>query len=374
MRGSTVLLYVAIQPALNTALAFNTALGRLSCPTQVQRRQAQKSPQPKQQQQQQGEEKKASKPGKGVQTGTQPTASGSGTADDPPISDEQKLELETAKRNLLDSLTKAAQKEGDKPPADATHAVTEEEQDTVESGASTSELVEEPENGSSESTEAVADPCEDGGVSAEEKGAAEAEEREGEDASAPTQPNLINRLEAAVESNVETQSKLKKLSEMMTELGEAREGIHMPSASVSQLDGSSFQIEDGFAEAALLGAFTKVRGGDSETQGDVYQEPVQSSDAADATTEDSVHVVGEIVAGLVMNPEDTASASNGAGADSNSKDGVPEPSTTEQSSTTTSAALVNSSKTEEVTATGGGEKLAARKPKRQLAASFMHNS
>ena len=231
--------------------------------------------------------------------------------------------------------------------------------------------MEDPKNGSPESVEAVTEPREDGGVDPEEKGAVEAgEEKEGEDASALTQPNLIGRLEAALESNVETHGKLKKLSEMMTELGEAREGMHMPSASVSQLDGSSFQIEDEFAQAALLGAFTTVRDGDGETQ-EVYQEAVQPSDTA---TEGSIHVVGEIVASLVTNPENAASTPNDlAGVDSDSKDGVPAPSTTEQSLTTTNA-VVDASKAEEIMATGGGEKLAARKPKRQLAASFMHNS
>ena len=331
---------------------------------QVQRRQAQKSPQPKLQ-----EVKKSSRDSKEVRTG-QLVAE----AEAPPISDEQKLELETAKRNLLDSLTKAAQDDGDKleePPVDAAHTGTEDQPGSAESGASTSELLEEPESGSSESVEALSNSREDGGGDQEEEGTSEAEEKEGEDASTSTQPNLISRLEAALESNVETQTKLKKLSEMVNVLGEVRDGIHMPSASVSQLDGSSFQIEDGFAQAALLGALTTVKDSDSESR-EVYQEAVQPTDSSDTATVDSIHVVGEIVAtSLLTKPADAASTSDSKVG--TAVDGLPAHSTTEQSLAATSA-VVDASKIEDTTATSGGEKVAAKKSKRQLAASFMHNS
>ena len=277
---------------------------------------------------------------------------------DNPISDEEKLKLanESAKRNILESLNIAAQRSSDKQAT-----ITQDVQvDTKDLNAGSVQP-----DSSGEKLE-VDKASEDRGTSGE----AQKVENPG-----AVTADLLEHLEAVVESNRESKARIQRLAEIKNII-EATADLDLvlsTPALEEQLHKSG--SGDAVAQAALLSV-------GSPAEYETAQHPTDSSE----TTLDNVHIVGEIVAAgqlpsSVSIPSDSSSAINMGRAEN-----VIEPDHSPGENAEDSHSMHSESATENVLDKTSAEKvtekqpqstsssLLTKRPKRQLAATFMHNT
>ncbi len=294
-------------------------------------------------------------------------------AHDRSISDEEKPE--SVKRNLLQILTTTAMSQP-------------KEKGEEEKGEESSQLPvtgSQPGRGVRESLgEAAGEQYE--GVSKEEEVSSEKqEEEEGiaevhaateEGNKMSTPPELAHRLETAYQDNVETMAKLENLTQTLSVI--ATDTIPMTTKIVNPSGGVeesvvTFVTEDDVGQAALAGAletgrFPTAATGEEEEH-EEYLEAVQSSDAGEVNL-GNVHVVGEIVAAATITASGTdvkqgVEGEREAETDSTERDA-------EEKGGCTSTSNLPQDDQDRVTdpAMANSVSMAPRKPKRQLAASF----
>jgi len=289
---------------------------------------------------------------------------------DHPISDEEKLKLasDSAKRNLLESLNIAAESNSDEQvkvdldtQADSGEDQTGEALSRVQPD-SPGEILEVDELGSSEDSSV---------------GTAGVEVHKMEQAQAPS-VDLMERLEAVIESSKESKAKIQHLAEIMNVLEKTagfEEGnvvVSTPAGEGHLHEPSSTQFGDTVAQAALSS--------ESNSAAVQYQTAQQPSDTSE-TTLDTIHIVGEIVAaGQLSSSVPIPSGSNSEVNEESVKDTGESEHVTCQNED--SPSVHNQSTTE----LGIGEEVVekqpqpadnsvpAKRPKRQLAATFMHNT
>ena len=332
----------------------------------MQRRQAQKSPQPKQTE----DEKLPADSKTTVDDHVQPNVTSTSKQQQlstskstvPPISNEEKVKSENAKRNLLESLSVAAaqgesQQSKQTSSSDTTKSNTSEA--TQEDGVSTGDKV------TAKSDVASFEDATHDVHETREKG-------EGVGAATPV---LTQRLEAAYKSSRETHEKLQKLTHMIDALGDT--------ASLEAMDteGTFTQVGDPIAQAALLGALSE-----GVSNSEDYQEAVQSTDTDTAAME-TVHIVGEIVASGSFPSADPTEERELAAAEVR-KTEVNHAQSIDKAATSatvtsdihnthvnSSSSLSDNNSDAAVEVKTETEKpVSVKKPKRQLAATFIHDS
>lgn len=340
---------------------------------QVQRRQAQKSPQVKLQAEQKAVTGISEKSNRTAKTGKLQSRSDKEALShfEPPlqqdhsISDEEKLKLasESAKRNILESLNIAAQRNSDEQVT-TTQDIQEDTEDL--SGEVTSSI--QPESPGEKLEVDESRDSENSGTSGEAHG--------GEHPRVVTE-DLLEQLEAVVESNKENKARLQRLAEIKNVL-EATADLDLglstaPLEEQLHKSGSAELREDTVAQAALLSV-------GSPAEYETAQHPTDSSE----TTLDSIHIVGEIVAAGQppssvsdsSSVTDTGRAENVVEQNHNPSENADEDphSMHSQSATENLLDKTGAEKVTEKQPQSTGSSVPTKRPKRQLAATFMHNT
>lgn len=340
---------------------------------QVQRRQAQKSPQVKLQAEQKAVTGISEKSNRTAKTSKLQSRSDKEALSnfEPPlqqdhsISDEEKLKLasESAKRNILESLNIAAQRNSDEQVT-TTQDIQEDTEDL--SGEVTSSI--QPESPGEKLEVDESRDSENSGTSGEAHG--------GEHPRVVTE-DLLEQLEAVVESNKENKARLQRLAEIKNVL-EATADLDLglstaPLEEQLHKSGSAELGEDTVAQAALLSV-------GSPAEYETAQHPTDSSE----TTLDSIHIVGEIVAAGQppssvsdsSSVTDTGRAENVVEQNHNPSENADEDphSMHSQSATENLLDKTGAEKVTEKQPQSTGSSVPTKRPKRQLAATFMHNT
>lgn len=341
---------------------------------QVQRKQAQKSPQVKLQAEQKvviGISEKSNRTAKTSKLQSRSDKEEALPKSEPPlqqdhsISDEEKLKLasESAKRNILESLNIAAQRNSD------------------EQVTTTQDIHEDTENLSGEVTSSIQPESPGEKLEVDESRCSEnsgtSGEANGVENSRVVTEDLLEQLEAVVESNKENKARLQRLAELKNVL-EATADLDLGLSTAvlgEQLhkSGSAEPGEDAVAQAALLSV-------GSPAEYETAQHPTDSSE----TTLDSIHIVGEIVAAgqLPSSVSDSSSVTNTDHPENvveqnhnPSENADEDPHSMHNQSATES--LLDKTGAEKVTEKqpqSTGSSVPTKRPKRQLAATFMHNT
>ena len=341
---------------------------------QVQRRQAQKPPQTKPPAERKAVTGISEKPNRTAKTSelqsqSRPDEEALSKSEPPleqdnPISDEEKLKLasENAKRNILESLNIAAQRYSDKQ-ATITQDIQADTKDLSGEVAgsvqpdSPGEKLEVDEASENRGTSGEAQKVENPGV---------------------VTADLLEHLEAVVESNKESRTRLQRLAEIKNVL-EATADLDLvlstPALEEQLQKSGSADSGDTVAQAALLSV-----GGPAEYE--TAQHPTDSSE----TTLDNIHIVGEIVAAGQLPSSASIAGDSGSAINKGSAENVTEPDRNPSENAEDSHSMHSQSATEAVLDKTSAEKVTekqpqstsssvlTKRPKRQLAATFMHNT
>ena len=272
-----------------------------------------------------------------------------------------KLASDSAKRNLLETLSIAAESNSDERVAPEVQADSREDRNG-----------EVPSRVQPDSPGEVLEVDELGGPQDSSVGTA----GKGVHDSLVPSVDLMQRLEAMTESNKESKAKIQHLAEIINVLNttaDLEEGnlvISTPAAEEHLHEASSAQFGDTVAQAALTSESNSVPA--------QYQTALQPSDTSE-TTLDSIHIVGEIVAaGQLSSNTPIPIGSNSA---VNQDDiGESEHVTCEnrESPSVHTQSATDLATGEEVVVEkqpqSTDDSVPAKRPKRQLAATFLHNT
>ena len=341
---------------------------------QVQRRQAQKPPQTKLPAERKAVTGISEKPNRTAKTSklqSRPDEEALAKCElplqqDHPISDEEKLKLasESAKRNILESLNIAAQRNSDK-------------QVTI-----TQDVQVDPKDLSGEVAGSVQPDSPGEKLEVDEAGGSEDRGTSGEaqrvENLGVVTADLLEHLEAVVESNKESKARIQRLAEIRNVL-EATADLDLvlstPALEEQLHKSGSAESGDTVAQAALLSV-------GSPAEYETAQHPTDSSE----TILDNIHIVGEIVAAgqlpsSVSIPSGSSSALNMGSAenviepDRNPSENAEDPHSMHSQSATEN--LLDKASAEKVTEKqpqSTSSSVLTKRPKRQLAATFMHNT